>query len=124
MQQQLLPASAPEIPNYLPFAYYKGAKAVSGDYYDFIPFGNDLWGFIIADVSGKGIPGSMVMAVARTIIRLVANKHQSNAAETLKETNRLIAKQIKRGMFVTAFYAVLNTKTGQGLSLPPVITPC
>ena len=54
VQQQLLPAEAPEIPNYEPFAYYKGAKAVSGDYYDFIPLGNDLWGFIIADVSGKG----------------------------------------------------------------------
>ena len=113
VQQQLLPAEAPEIPNYEPFAYYKGAKAVSGDYYDFIPLGNDLWGFIIADVSGKGIPGSMVMAITRTIIRLVANKHQNKAAETLKETNRLIAKQIKRGMFVTAFYAVLNARTGQ-----------
>jgi HAMP domain-containing protein len=41
VQQQLLPAEAPEIPNYEPFAYYKGAKAVSGDYYDFIPLGND-----------------------------------------------------------------------------------
>ncbi|TVR11265.1 MAG: HAMP domain-containing protein [Planctomycetota bacterium] len=113
VQQQLLPAEAPAIPGYLPFAYYKGAKAVSGDYYDFIPISDDLWGFIIADVSGKGIPGSMVMAVARTIIRLVANKHGENAAATLKETNRLIAKQIKRGMFVTAFYAVLNIRTGQ-----------
>ncbi|TVR40494.1 MAG: HAMP domain-containing protein [Planctomycetota bacterium] len=113
VQQQLLPAEAPAIPGYLPYAYYKGAKAVSGDYYDFIPLGNDLWGFIIADVSGKGVPGSMVMAITRTIIRLVANKHQQHAAETLKETNRLIAKQIKRGMFVTAFYCVLNTRNGQ-----------
>jgi phosphoserine phosphatase RsbU/P len=54
----------------------------------------------------------MVMAVTRTIVRLVANKHQYNAVETLKETNRLIAKQIKRGMFVTAFYAILDEATG------------
>ncbi len=112
VQQQLLPAESPKIDGYALASYYKGAKAVSGDYYDFIPLGNDLWGFIIADVSGKGIPGSMVMAVARTIIRLVAGRHQGNAAETLKETNRLIAKQIKRGMFVTAFYAVLDARTG------------
>lgn len=94
-------------------AYYKGAKAVSGDYFDAIEMGNGLWGFCVADVSGKGIPGSMVMAVTRTIVRLVALKHQTRAAETLKETNRLIARQIKRGMFVTCFYAVYDERTGQ-----------
>jgi serine phosphatase RsbU (regulator of sigma subunit) len=93
-------------------AYYKGAKAVSGDYFDVIDLGNGLWGFCIADVSGKGIPGSMVMAVTRTIVRLVAGKHRDRPAETLKETNRLIAKQIKRGMFVTVFYAVLDDRSG------------
>jgi len=113
VQQQLLPAETPEITGYQPAAFYKGAKAVSGDYYDFIPLGEDRWGFIVADVSGKGIPGSMVMAVMRTIVRLVAPKHGANAAETLKETNRLIAKQIKRGMFVTAFYAVLDQSEGK-----------
>jgi serine phosphatase RsbU (regulator of sigma subunit) len=112
VQRQLLPAEAPTIMGYDSAAFYQGAKAVSGDYFDFIPLGNGLWGFIIADVSGKGIPGSMVMAVTRTIVRLVANKHQNRAAETLKETNRLISKQIKRGMFVTAFYAILDENTG------------
>jgi serine phosphatase RsbU (regulator of sigma subunit) len=111
VQRQLLPAEAPTILGFDSAAFYQGAKAVSGDYFDFIPLGNGLWGFIIADVSGKGIPGSMVMAVTRTIVRLVANKHQNRAAETLKETNRLISKQIKRGMFVTAFYAILNENT-------------
>lgn len=112
VQRQLLPAEAPTIMGYDSAAFYQGAKAVSGDYFDFIPLGNGLWGFIIADVSGKGIPGSMVMAVTRTIVRLVANKYQNRAAETLKETNRLISKQIKRGMFVTAFYAILDENTG------------
>ncbi len=111
VQRQLLPAEVPQIPGFDAAAFYQGAKAVSGDYFDFIPLGNGLMGFIVADVSGKGIPGSMVMAVTRTIVRLVANKHQHNAAETLKETNRLIAKQIKRGMFVTAFYAILDEAT-------------
>jgi serine phosphatase RsbU (regulator of sigma subunit) len=111
VQRQLLPADAPTILGFDSAAFYQGAKAVSGDYFDFIPLGNGLWGFIIADVSGKGIPGSMVMAVTRTIVRLVANKHQNRAAETLKETNRLISKQIKSGMFVTAFYAILDENT-------------
>ncbi len=112
VQRQLLPAEAPAITGYDCAAFYQGAKAVSGDYFDFIPLGNGLWGFIVADVSGKGIPGSMVMAVTRTIVRLVANKYQHRAADTLKDTNRLIARQIKRGMFVTAFYAILDERTG------------
>ena len=112
VQQQLLPAQPPLITGWQCHSFYQGAKAVSGDYFDFIPLGNGLWGFIIADVSGKGIPGSMVMAVTRTIIRLIATRHQGNVAETLKETNRLIAKQIKRGMFVTSCYAVLDVRTG------------
>lgn len=112
VQRQLLPAEAPVIPGYECAAHYQGAKAVSGDYYDAFPLGNGLWGLIVADVSGKGVPGSMVMAVTRTILRLVAGKHGPRAAETLKETNRLIAKQIKRGMFVTAFYAVLDERSG------------
>ncbi|MBA3707958.1 MAG: SpoIIE family protein phosphatase [Planctomycetes bacterium] len=112
VQKQLLPAEPPLITGFDCADFYKGAKAVSGDYYDFIPLGNGLWGFIVADVSGKGIPGSMVMAVTRTIVRLISNRNQNRAAETLKETNRLIAKQIKRGMFVTAFYAILDERTG------------
>jgi sigma-B regulation protein RsbU (phosphoserine phosphatase) len=113
VQKQLLPAEPPLITGFECADYYQGAKAVSGDYYDFIPLGNGLWGFIVADVSGKGIPGSMVMAVTRTIVRLIAVRHQNRAADTLKETNRLIAKQIKRGMFVTSYYAVLDERTGQ-----------
>ena len=112
VQQQLLPAQPPLITGWQLHSFYQGAKAVSGDYFDFIPLGNGLWGFIIADVSGKGIPGSMVMAVTRTVIRLVAPGQGAKADETLKLTNRLIAKQIKRGMFVTAFYAVLDEATG------------
>jgi phosphoserine phosphatase RsbU/P len=107
-----LPANSPEIPGFQCASYYLGAKAVSGDYFDFIDLGEGLWGFIIADVSGKGIPGSMVMAVMRTIVRLTAIKHGARASETLKETNRLIARQIKRGMFVTSFYAVLDSNNG------------
>lgn len=112
VQRHLLPAEAPQLQGYDTAAFYQGAKAVSGDYFDMIQLGNGLWGFIVADVSGKGIPGSMVMAITRTIVRLVAGKHLGRASETLKETNKLIAKQIKRGMFVTAIYAILDPDTG------------
>lgn len=112
VQQQLLPAQPPLITGWQCHSFYQGAKAVSGDYFDFIPLGNGQWGFVIADVSGKGIPGSMVMAVTRTVVRLVAPQRGIHADETLKDTNRLIAKQIKRGMFVTSFYCVLDEGSG------------
>ena len=113
VQQQLLPAQKPEVAGWELAGYYLGAKAVSGDYYDYIDLGNGRWGFIIADVSGKGIPGSMVMAVTRTIVRLVSMQPGIGPGQTLKQTNRLIAKNIKRGMFVTAFYAILDQTTGE-----------
>jgi len=112
VQQQLLPSQKPEISGYELSNFYKGARGVSGDYFDYIHLDENLWGFIIADVSGKGVPGSMVMAVTRTIVRLMAAQNSRNAADTLRRTNRLIAKQIKRGMFVTAFYAILDADTG------------
>jgi serine phosphatase RsbU (regulator of sigma subunit) len=112
VQRHLLPSATPGLPGWEIAAFYKGAKAVSGDYFDFIDLGDGLHGFIIADVSGKGVPGAMVMAVARTTIRLVAPRHRANAAEALKEINRLITKQIKRGMFVTALYGIVDVATG------------
>lgn len=112
VQRHLLPAEAPQIPGFDAAAFYQGAKAVSGDYFDIIDLGNGHWGFIVADVSGKGIPGSMVMAITRTIVRLIAPKFPTRTADTLRETNRLIAKQIKRGMFVTAVYAILDQASG------------
>ena len=98
-------------------AFYKGVGSVSGDYYDFIPLGNGLMGFIVADVSGKALADGD--AVTRTIV-VWWRFGTARTAETLKETNRLIAKQIKRGMFVTAFYAVLEPVSS--ISRLPVTT--
>jgi sigma-B regulation protein RsbU (phosphoserine phosphatase) len=83
---------------------------VGGDYYDFFPVDRERLAMIVADVSGKGIPGSMVMASARTILRILGPQC-GDAAETLRQANELIAKDIRRGMFVTAMYVLLNVKT-------------
>ncbi len=112
VQRHLLPARIPDIPGCECSAHYQGAKGVSGDYFDFLDLGNGLVGLIIADVSGKGVPGAMVMAVMRTTMRLVAPQYGARAGEAFKTVNRLIAKQIKRGMFVTAMYGLLDTRTG------------
>jgi len=107
IQMKLLPPRIPKIKGFDLHAVYHPAKEVGGDYYDFFPIDARHVGIIVADVSGKGIPGSMVMATTRTILRFVAGGNLSSA-DTLAKTNTMVAADIKRGMFVTAFYLVLD----------------
>ena len=110
IQANLLPEKIPEIPGYDFRAYYHSAKEVGGDYYDMFPLDYDHVAVVVADVSGKGIPGSMEMARTRTILQLVAPDAPS-AAQAVIRTNANLAKTIKRGMFVTLYYAVLEIPT-------------
>lgn len=109
IQMKLLPPRVPSVKGLDMDAVYKPAKEVGGDYYDFFPIDKEHLGIIVADVSGKGIPGSMVMATTRTILRFVASGNTS-AADTLAKTNAIVAADIKRGMFVTAFYLVFDAR--------------
>lgn len=107
IQTSLLPAAIPELRGMEIHAVYKPAKEIGGDYYDFIPIDDDHWGVMIADVSGKGIPGSMVMTMVRSLIRYEARGNIS-PADTLRKTNSIIARDIRKGMFVTAFYVIVD----------------
>jgi len=107
IQSNLLPHKIPKIPGLEIGAYYRPSKEVGGDYYDFIQIDQNHLGIIVADVSGKGIPGSMVMTMARSLIRMEAERNLSTA-DTLVKTNRILARDIRRGMFVTALYALLD----------------
>ncbi len=112
IQATLLPVAVPQTPHLDIGALYKPAKEVGGDYYDFIPVDDEHIGFIVADVSGKGIPGSMVMTMLRSLIRYEASGNPSPAL-TLCRTNRILTRDIKRGMFVTAFYIIAEHATGK-----------
>lgn len=111
IQSNLLPSQVPQIPGYDIATYYNPSKEVGGDYYDFIEIGPNHIGFIIADVSGKSIPGSMVMTMTRALIRMEALRNMS-PGRTFVEVNRILAKDITKGMFVTALYGVLEISTG------------
>ena len=110
IQTKLLPERIPQIPGLDIHSFYLSAKEVGGDYYDFIVIDQTHLGIIVADVSGKGIPGSMVMTMARSLVRLASVRNIS-PADTFKKVNRILAKDIRRGMFVTSIYMVLNVKT-------------
>jgi sigma-B regulation protein RsbU (phosphoserine phosphatase) len=107
IQQSLLPESPPHIEGFELAALNLPARQVGGDFYDFIPVSKDRWGIIIADVSGKGVPAALFMALSRTLVR--ANvAEDTTAAQAMEKANHLISQEAKMGMFVTLFYAVLD----------------
>ncbi|WP_424353988.1 SpoIIE family protein phosphatase [Methanobacterium sp. MBAC-LM] len=109
IQESFLPQEMPNLDGYDIFAINLPAKEVGGDFYDFIPISKDKIGVTIADVSGKSVPAALFMAVSRTILRAKAMGN-SNAAEVIKDANKLIAEDSDTGMFVTLFYAILDLK--------------
>jgi len=112
IQENLLPKQVPEIKGYDISAFYSPSKEVGGDYYDFFQIDEHHLGIICADVSGKGIPGSMVMMMTKALITYVAQGNTS-PKDVFCKVNQIVAKDIKRGMFVTAYYAVLDLRTRQ-----------
>jgi sigma-B regulation protein RsbU (phosphoserine phosphatase) len=109
IQQSFLPEEEPKIENIDIAAVNIPAKEVGGDFYDFIPIDIDKWGLTIADVSGKGVPAALFMALSRTLIRASATGNP-NVSNAIEKANDLICADAKSGMFVTLFYAILDTK--------------
>ncbi len=109
IQQTLLPSEFPEIEGYEIDSYYAAAKEVGGDYYDFVEVDKDTLGIVVADVSGKGVPGSLVMTMIRTALRTEA-RGIKDAAEVLSRVNDFVVNDMKKGMFVTLFYVIIDSK--------------
>ncbi len=112
IQSNMLPRQYPVGTSFQIAGNYRSAKEVGGDYYDFIEFDEENIGIIVADVSGKSLPGMLVMLLTRDIIKKVA-RNIIKPAELLTEVNAELQENIKRGMFVTMFYGVLNKKSGR-----------
>mgnify|MGYP000235855357 CR=1 FL=1 len=110
IQNTLLPKEVPVTEGFDIASYYKSAKEVGGDYYDIIKIGPNLIGVIVADVSGKGVPASLVMTITRTVFRLTAIQNKS-AKSVLTKVNNFVKEDMKKGMFVTCFYLVLDSIT-------------
>lgn len=109
IQHALLPKEYPQIEGFQVGASYRAASEVGGDYYDFIWVDPTTLGIAVGDVAGKGVPGSMVMAMIRTAMRLEAKKNKSPANVLLK-VHQHVNGDMKRGMFATMFYIVLDSR--------------
>jgi serine phosphatase RsbU (regulator of sigma subunit)/anti-sigma regulatory factor (Ser/Thr protein kinase) len=109
IQQMLLPSDFPDVKGYELASFYEAAKEVGGDLFDFVEVDNDTIGICVADVAGKGVPGSLIMTMIRTALRLEARGNK-NPADVLAKVNRFVTDDMKRGMFVTMFYLVLDSR--------------
>jgi sigma-B regulation protein RsbU (phosphoserine phosphatase) len=107
IQSILLPSDPPPIPGYEISGLNIPARQVSGDYFDYLVVDDNKTGVAIADVSGKGVPASLIMAMCRSVIRSQApGKH--SPAEVLQRVNRQLYPDIKEDMFISMVYLILD----------------
>ena len=130
IQMSILPKMLPPFPHreeFNLFAVIEPAKEVGGDFYDFFQLDEDHLCLVIADVSGKGVPASLFMAVTKTLIKATARIDLS-PAEILCRVNDQIARDNDQSMFVTVFCALLDLRSGELTYTnaghnPPVLIP-
>lgn len=110
VQQSLFPKAFPLIPGFAFETAWHPAGTLAGDWFDFIDLGEDRYGIVLADVSGKGMAAALLMSATRGILRSVA-KEDSSPSETLARLNRTLSEDLPIGKFVTMIYAVLDART-------------
>ncbi|MEN6457882.1 MAG: SpoIIE family protein phosphatase [Thermoguttaceae bacterium] len=128
IQTSLLPMARPPFPHRSEFtldAETAPAKIMAGDFFDFWFVEDDVLALVMADVSGKGVPAALFMAVGRTVLRNFSVPGQS-PAQVLTVANRVMAAQNEKNMFITLFYGHYHVKTGElvfanGGHLPPYV---
>jgi serine phosphatase RsbU (regulator of sigma subunit) len=115
IQASFLPDEVPAVVGWGIAASLTPARQTSGDFYDFIPLGEDKLGLVVADVADKGTGAALYMALSRTLIRTHAMQFPNDPAEALRLANERILADTRANQFVTVFYGVLDLATGEML---------
>src|SRR5215210_7257036 len=128
IQQNFLPKQLPELSGWQVAAFYRPAREVGGDFYDVIPLSEGRIGFVIGDVTDKGVPAALVMAATRSVLRASAQR-LVEPGPVLERVNEHLCPDMPEKMFVTCLYGVLEPESGRfrfanaGHDLPYVKTP-
>ena len=111
VQVSLLPAGAPHVAGYDIAGLNLPTWEIGGDYFDYLPLGEDRLGLVIADVCGKGVPAALLMATFRAALRAEARREQ-DLASVIEAVHLTVVESLDSSRFVTAVYGELNTRTG------------
>lgn len=111
IQESMLPREIPDMLDWSLVPHWQPARAVSGDFYDFIPLPGDRLALVVGDVTDKGVPAALLMAVTRSMLRSAAIDSPS-PAELLERVNDLLCPDMPESMFVTCHIAFIDLHTG------------
>jgi len=112
VQRHLLPNEQPHVAEIEVDGLYLPSRHVGGDYYDYVEMGPRRWGFVVADVSGKGASAALVMAACRMALRVEAPRFQSPAA-LLRHVNHLLYPDVPDGMYISVVFCLLDLDAGR-----------
>lgn len=111
VREQLLPAGAPKLQGYSLAATHLDSPSPGGDFHDFLSFPDGRVGVLVGDVSGRGIPGAMIGAIARSYLRVELSRGD-DPLQAFARANREIARDVRRGMYISALYVLLDPAAG------------
>ena len=112
IQQNFLPRELPQLAGWQIAAFYRPAREVGGDFYDVIPLADGQLGFVVGDVTDKGVPAALVMAATRSVLRASAQR-LIDPGVVLERVNEHLCPDMPAKMFVTCLYGVLEPTTGR-----------
>jgi serine phosphatase RsbU (regulator of sigma subunit) len=113
IQQALLPRGSPQLEGWQITPYYRPAREVGGDFYDFFGLEDGRLGVVEGDATGKGMPAALVASATSSMLRAVAQAFGSSSpGEVLSRVNETLVARIPPNMFVTCFYCILEPKSG------------
>jgi serine phosphatase RsbU (regulator of sigma subunit) len=112
IQQASLPKEVPELEGWEISPFYRSAREVGGDFYDFFELKDGQLGLVVGDTTGKGVPAALVMSTTCGMLRAVALSVDS-PGEALERVNEALSVRIPANMFVTCFYAILEPESGR-----------
>ena len=113
IQHASLPKEVPQLQGWQIFPFYKPAREVGGDFYDFHLLSEGRLGLVVGDATGKGVPAALVMSTTCGMLQLAARALDSSSpGEVLAQVNETLFARIPANMFVTCFYAILEPNSG------------
>jgi serine phosphatase RsbU (regulator of sigma subunit)/predicted ester cyclase len=112
IQHASLPEEMPTLEGWQISPFYQPAREVGGDFYDFFELPEERLGLVVGDATGKGVPAALVMASARSMLRAVAQASDYSPGDVLERVNDALVPDIPPNMFVTCFYAILDSRSG------------